>query len=147
MSLDVYLYRDEEYPQMREYIPIRENGRITNITREEWDKRYPGREPMVYVQENSSIYSANITHNLRMMAQAAGIYDALWHPDENGFTHAHQLIDPLKAGLEKLRASPDLYKEFNPENGWGDYDGLVNFVVEYLEACEANPSATIGVFG
>ena len=91
------------------------------------------------------VYSANITHNLNNMAEQAGIYEALWRPDEAGYWRAEELIEPLSAGLIKLLADPDYYKAFNPPNGWGSYEGLVKFVTEYIEACKENRDAKITV--
>lgn len=95
--------------------------------------------------KQKQVYWRNITHNLGKMANAAGLYDYLWRPDEHGITTAAQLIEPLKAGLEKLLAEPEKYKAFNPANGWGSYDGLVEFVREYLAACEEYPEAVVEV--
>lgn len=101
----------------------------------------------VYLTEMrpAEIYSRNITHNLNRMADEAGIYKHLWRPDEIGITKASQLIEPLTTGLALLRSDPARFKAFNPANGWGDYDGLVSFVVEYLSACIANPDAEVTV--
>lgn len=93
----------------------------------------------------TEIYSRNITHNLGEMAAAAGIYEYLWRPDEIGITTAAQLIEPLEKGLELLRTLPATFKQLNPPNGWGSYDGLIDFVEEYLDACKKNPDATIEV--
>jgi hypothetical protein len=90
-------------------------------------------------------YSANITHNLNKMAEEAGIYQALWRPEEIGLYYASDLIEPLSVGLAKLVADPDHYKTFNSPNGWGMYEHFVPFVAKYLEACIANPDATIYV--
>jgi hypothetical protein len=92
-----------------------------------------------------TVFDANITHNLNKMAEAAGIYKHLWRPDELGITKAKELIAPLTNGLGDLKSRPEAFKQYNPENGWGDYEGLVNFVSEYLAACEANPEAEIGI--
>jgi hypothetical protein len=92
---------------------------------------------------SDSLYDGNVTHNLGRMAGEAGIYQHLWRPEELGITTAKQLVEPLKAGLELLRAEPDRFKALNPENGWGDYDGLVRFVTGYLMACEDYPDATV----
>lgn len=94
----------------------------------------------------TAIYSANITHNLNKMAREAGIYEALWRPDEIGITKAHQLIAPLTDGLARLRAEPDKYRAFNPPNGWGSYEGLVRFVEDYLNACGMEPDADVRVW-
>jgi hypothetical protein len=45
----------------------------------------------------------------------------------------------------KLICFPEEYKRYNPENGWGEYDGLVNFVREYYNACLVNPDAELRV--
>lgn len=97
------------------------------------------------VQKPASVYADNITHNLYEMAKAAGIYKHLWRPDEIGITHAHQLIEPLRQGLELLRSDEKRFREFDSPNGWGRYEHLVRFVADYLAACEANPNATVWV--
>lgn len=149
MSLDVYLSMpvNESVPEPREAIFVRENGRTVEITREEWDKRYPGREPVAVEisQQDDRGYSDNITHNLGEMAEAAGIYKHLWRPEEVGITRAAQLIEPLKDGLATLQSDPDRFRAFNPSNGWGDYSGLVNFVACYLAACIRMPEAEVRV--
>ncbi len=93
----------------------------------------------------TEVYSRNITHNLGKMAAEAGIYEALWRPEEINVATAEQLVPLLEAGLETLRADPERFKKFNPENGWGDYEGLVNFVEAYLQACKENPDAEVNV--
>ena len=90
----------------------------------------------------TNVFEGNITHNLGRMAAEAGLYTYLWRP----YVHvAQDLIKPLEAGLGLLKSNPKRFKAFNPENGWGDYDGLVKFVERYLEACRENPDATIEV--
>jgi hypothetical protein len=101
----------------------------------------------VYLKEVRlmTIYDRNITHNLNKMADAAGIYKHLWRPEEIGITKAVQLVEPLREGLALLLSDPERFKEFDPENKWGDYDGLVDFVRSYLAACEENQNATVEV--
>ena len=91
----------------------------------------------------TTVFKWNVTHNLNKMAEAAGIYKELWRPEELNITTAQALIDPLTAGLARLKNDPDYFRQFNPANGWGSYEGLVEFVDAYLEACIANPDATI----
>lgn len=147
MSLDVYLYADEPVTTARcSGIFIRWNGETREVSRATWDELNPGVEPVTVVhgdEETTCVYHRNITHNLTTMADACGVYHACWRPDEIGVTHARQLIQPLTDGLHKLRADPDRYKVYNPPNGWGDYDGLVRFVADYLAACERNPDARV----
>ena len=144
MSLDVYL-KLPEASQQGSGIFIREAGSVREITRAEWDEKFPGRIPVIAIPDESdgSVYQANITHNLSRMAREAGLEDVLWEPENNGITHAWQLINPLRSGLDWLTSNPVHFKQFNPSNGCGDYDGLVRFVAEYLAACERNPHATV----
>lgn len=95
--------------------------------------------------EPVEVYSRNITHNLTAMAREAGLYEALWRPEENGIHKAWQLIEVLREGLNTLLMDPPKFKAHNPSNGWGDYDGLVDFVQQYLAACERNPQADVSV--
>ena len=106
---------------------------------------YPGMSLDVYlsVVQLVDVFEANITHNLNSMAAAADIYEALWRPEEIGISRAFQLIGPLRAGLDRLRSDPGKFREHNPNNGWGNYEGLVKFVSNYLEACRANPHARV----
>lgn len=148
MSLDVYL-RSPSSPEgeERERIYIRQGGATREVSRAEWDELHPGRDPVVVVlPDDGSMYSRNITHNLARMAGHAGkLYEAMWRPDEEGWTHARDLIEPLTDGLARLQADPEHFKQFNPENGWGDYDGLCEFVADYLGACMKWPDAEVEV--
>ena len=92
-----------------------------------------------------AIYEDNITHNLNEMAEAAGLYEALWYPEKIDAKDARDIIPFLRAGLAKLRAQPDHFRQYNPSNGWGSYEGLVEFVKNYLAACEEYPDAKIEV--
>ena len=69
----------------------------------------------------------------------------MWRPDEIKITKAKELIEPLRQGLHNLKSEPESYMKFNPENGWGSYDGLVEFVESYLNACYEYPDADVEV--
>lgn len=157
MSLDVYLRvpggrNGNAMPR----IYARRDGQTVEVTREEWDEMYPGRDPIVVTDDTlddgyAYVYDANITHNLGRMADQAredgahSLYDVLWRPDEHGLTHARDLLPYLRDGLAILTSDPEHFKQWNPENGWGDYDGLVRFVVGYLTAVERWPDAEVQV--
>lgn len=149
MSLDVYLNGKPQSKASHGRILIRENGANREISREEWDARFPGQEPAVALsdeEETTEVYWRNITHNLTTMAKAAGIYEPLWSPDEIGITYARDLIEPLAAGYVRLIDRPDEFRKHNPENGWGTYELFVEFVADYLAACIKNPDATVDVW-
>lgn len=147
MSLDVYLTMEGIETEPRQAIFVREDGQTKEISREAWDRLHPDREPITTpVGGTSEVFSANITHNLNRMAEAAGIYGVVWCPEEHGIAYASQLIDFLDEGIKRLRADPERFKRFNPTNGWGSYDGLVRFLEEYLAACKAYPEARVDVW-
>jgi len=98
-----------------------------------------------------SVYESNITHNLGKMAAAVelnngmSLYDVLWRPDENELKFARDISDLLDEGWNILLSDPEKYKQFNPENGWGSYEGLCDFVYKYRNACWDTPEAEIKV--
>ena len=99
----------------------------------------------LYAVRRVCVAEFNMTHNLGKMADAAGLYDCLWRPDENGITTAAQVIEPLKAGIAALKADPDRFRPLSASNGWGTYDQFLPWLKEVLAACEANPDAEISV--
>ena len=147
MSLDVYLTQKGMQKIGGQRIFIREDGQTKEISRAEWDRRFPDREPVVVEcpDDDEEVYSANITHNLTVMAGLANLYQPCWRPEELGITKAGQLIPLLRAGLEKLLADPAQFIDHNPANGWGSYEGLISFVQNYLAACEEYPDAEVSV--
>ena len=94
----------------------------------------------------TEVFEWNITHNLADMAREAEIYEALWRPEEVGINYAHQLMVPLAAGRLALIAEPEYFRKFAPENGWGTYEGLLEFVEKYMEACIENPDAEVRAY-
>ena len=123
MSLDVYLT-----------VPVYEDmiERVIRIL----DKRQP---------EEEIVFCADITHNLRGMAECAGIYKHLWRPEEIGIEKAKELIEPLRAGLAWMKADPEKFKQYNAPNGWGVYEHFVPWIQKYLDACECYPDARVHV--
>jgi len=108
-----------------------------------------------------AVYDDNITHNLGKMAAEVKLtkgfnyktkthgdltlYDVLWRPDEHKFEYADDIIDLLDEGYKILISDPDHFKKFNPENGWGSYDTLCNFVYNYRNACWNEPDAELDI--
>lgn len=175
MSLDVYLTSPKR-TKTGSGIYVREDGRTVEISRAEWDEKFPDREPVVVESDDDECYWANITHNLSRMANEAGLYYALWRPgqlkdpeksalieaqEEAGnysgeggayeiaktlpTVYARDLIPSMESGLAALKADPARFKALNPENGWGSYEGLVEFVEQYLAACKESPDAQVEV--
>lgn len=104
------------------------------------------------VTKPCSVYEANITHNLNKMAMEVRLsngmtlYDVLWRPDEQvGLKFARDISELLDEGWNILLSDPEKFKQFNPENGWGSYDGLANFVYNYRNACWHTPDAELRI--
>ena len=93
----------------------------------------------------TEVYETNITHNLNKMADAAGIYGVLWHPEDNGIEQAKHLVEPLIKAISEMKANPDFFKRFDSPNGWGLYVNFLPWLERLLEACKDNPNATIEV--
>ena len=93
--------------------------------------------------KETTVFSTNITHNLTEMAEAAGIYLALWHPERLKVVHANELIPLLEKRLAELKADPEKFRKFDSPNGWGTYDHFVPFVEEVLNACREHPGAKV----
>jgi hypothetical protein len=91
------------------------------------------------------VFSANITHNLGTMANAAGLYEALWRPEEIGAVYARDIIPIIGSGLGILRSNPDKFRKLESDNGWGLYKHFVPWVESYLKALVENSDAIIEV--
>ena len=95
--------------------------------------------------DGEEVFSANITHNLNEMADAAGIYQHIWRPEEIGITKAADLIEPIETGLADMVARPSHYEQYNATNGWGLYKHFLPWIAKYLEACKRYPEADVSV--
>ena len=92
--------------------------------------------------EPRAVYSANITRNLNVMWEAAGVYGALYESDGKA---AADILSVLEQGLEDMRADPARFEKFNASNGWGTYGDAVPFLADLVLACRKNPSAVVRV--
>lgn len=98
------------------------------------------------VTEEREVYAhSGMTHNMVKMAEWAGVYLACWYPEEIDVRIAADLVPLLKAGLYRLENKSEEAMRFNPSNGWGNYEGFVEFLREYLAACIKYPGAKIEV--
>lgn len=123
MSLDVYLYGNQK----------NENCTCVHCGNEHINR------------QREVLYDANITHNLNKMADEAGIYEALWRPEDIGAKVARDIIGKLALGLDLLKSDKAHFEKFNSKNGWGMYEHFIPFVEKYLNACIEYPDAEISV--
>ena len=98
---------------------------------------------LVCKETGKELYETNITHNMNTMAAEAKIYDAIWRPEEVCINRAAGVWGDVKEGYGDLMTSPDHYRQFNPPNGWGDYDSFCEWLTDYLRACRRYPDAKV----
>lgn len=91
-------------------------------------------------RDEPEVYSGNITYNLGEMWRAAGLP---YSEAIEGKT-AGDLVPALEAGLSTLEAEPDRFHAMNPSNGWGSYDGLLEFTRRMVAAAKTWPKAIVG---
>lgn len=96
-------------------------------------------------ESGSDRISFNITHNLAPMAEEAGLYAPLWRPEEHYAEPvlASDVYPAIVAGFNNLVIDPEKYRQLNPGNGWGDYNGLIDFTAEVLAALRQYPLAVV----
>jgi hypothetical protein len=91
---------------------------------------------------DATLFECSATHNLGRMWARAGVYDALYNSDGK---QAGEIAGVLLAGLEEMQTKPDDYKPLSPPNGWGTYDGALDFLGRLARACQAYPKAIVRV--
>lgn len=124
MSLDVSLYEALPFPAS-----VCIQCLADDVSHGHFGKRY---------------YSANITHNMNVMALQATLYTPCWYPEMIVPEPRARDIEPhLSEGLETLRSDPTYFGKFNPKNGWGNYNSFVAWLEKYLAACRRYPDALV----
>lgn len=117
-----------------------------------------------FAPEKEELFCANITHNLGKMADAAGIYEALWRPymlhkdykhfdiydeeyefEQSVTIYAKDIVDIVEKGLKKMKNKPEYYAKFNSPNGWGLYENFVPWIERYLAALKEYPESIVEV--
>jgi hypothetical protein len=97
-----------------------------------------------HVHRGDCLFAQNITHNLNEMADVAGIYKVLWRPDELfDEPRARDIVDALQQGYDKLKADPERFIPFEPENKWGTYWSFLPWLERYITACREHPDAVV----
>jgi len=87
-----------------------------------------------------TVYDDNITFNVTPMWNAAGLTMIDANDD-----WAHNLTAKLVHTIEVMLREPEDYIVLEPENGWGDYRGAMDFLVRLLIACLRFPQAVVTV--
>ena len=105
------------------------------------------------VTQPTTIFTHNITHNLGRMAQQVvlsnglTLYNILWRPDECDppLLIASDIAEMLDEAFGIMLEDRPRLERFNPENGWGRFESLIQLVIEYRNAGREYPTALIEV--
>lgn len=84
--------------------------------------------------------SINVTYNLGPMLREARFPD--WHALIGA--PASETGGMLRSVAARLRADPERFRALTPPNGWGTYEGAIEFLDRFAAECAAAPKATIG---
>lgn len=157
MSLDLYIESRTPVTHRGTGVYIRENGETKELeTKEEVLKHFPDANPdeiEEHTYEDEIYFHMNLTHNLTKMAMECyplpntgsglsyilcyNLYQLLWHPEQIGIINpSEEYKDNVAQCYKKLLEEPDFFKQFNPDNGWGTYEQLLEGTRKYLNALE-----------
>lgn len=146
MSLDLYITSKTPIRKRGTGVYVRENGQTVELkTMEEVRSHFPDADLShisVHEYEDGDFWHGNITHNMNEMASEVPIEgveltlcDLLWRPDEHGFATAGLpgYREFVLKGYLYLRAHKEELLPLNPDNGWGNYDQLRAFTLDFLQ--------------
>ena len=146
MSLDLYITSKTPIHKRGTGVYVRENGHTIELkTMEEVRSHFPDADLShitVHEYEDKDFWHGNITHNMSKMASEVPIEsskltlcDLLWQPDEHGFATAGSpgYREYLLKGYLYLRTHKEELQPLNPANGWGNYDQLLAFTLDFLQ--------------
>ena len=149
MSLDLYIITPEPVKKTSTGVYVRKNGKTVELkTIEEVKQHFPDADISSIEErpvETNTFWHGNITHNLGRMAKEVQLavrtkdesfttlYDILWK-GELTMKSKWLLASLLSKAVYELDDKPTKYQMFNPENGWGTYEQLLNFTKDFLKA-------------
>ena len=149
MSLDITIISPEPIKKKSTGIYARIDGQTRELTYEEAIEHFPDVDPHDIIEsvfETNKFWHGNITHNLHEMAEhcyGRDLYlDTLLWRNEMPDDIIEYIID-LIACLFELKDNPKEYKQYNPSNGWGTYEQLVEFVRSFIHALIDMPPGSI----
>lgn len=87
-------------------------------------------------------HSVNVTYNLGKMLREAG------HPEWQALkgAPASEVAGVMDAVARTLRSDPDRFRAFNPPNGWGTYEGAIEYAEAFRDMCSEHPEATVAAW-
>lgn len=147
MSLDISIKAKVPVVKNGTGIFVRENGKTKELTADEAKERGWDGINMDFVSEYA--WTGNITHNLGKMASNVmpdgkpyTLYSLLWG---GKYKNCRDLIGKLHVCILYMMMNKEELKKYNPENGWGTYEQLLEFTKEFQMACIDNQDCKIEI--
>lgn len=157
MSLDLYIESNTPVLHRGTGVYIRKNGETKELqTKQEVLTYFPDVNPddvKETTYEDNTYFHINMTHNLNKMADkchssittvsknegTVTLYDLLWRPDENLNITVPNMdyLESLMSCYRNLLENPRHFKRFNPDNGWGSYEQLLNNTKKFIGALQS----------
>ena len=113
----------------------------------------------VYTTTTITHHSANYTSNISKMYYLA--YERIFENLKPLFEKAGFSINDFKEAINSgervisiptlqfmitdMKAYPEIYRPLNPKNGWGNYEGAIQFLEEALDALLENENSTVSI--
>jgi len=85
----------------------------------------------------------NYTSNIRPMFNLAFNVD-YWVDVIDGKL-AHEVFTKIDDAVVSMESHPNTYQDINPENGWGDYPGALEFLKKLRDMCWENSNHIIRI--
>jgi hypothetical protein len=129
----------------RSGVYVRDKGATKELTTKEEIRAYFPDQDLSHItitlEETDEVWTGNITHNLSRMAREVicsggkNLRDLLWEPNENGYSIVTKdYINKVLECFNNLIDNRESLEKYNPANGWGNYDILLEFVHSYVQA-------------
>jgi len=97
-------------------------------------------------EEHTVVNCGNYTSNVGKMYREA--FPANPEGIRNGIDTIHDVkadmaVMLLEMAISAMKASPTIYESMNPVNGWGDYTGALQYLLDIQEQCIQHPACTV----
>ena len=78
-----------------------------------------------------------------LCAAVEGAWERIKHSEGK---KAQEIIGDVTDLLSALKADPAKFRAMDPSNGWGDYDGAIEFLEKLKEAVIEAPLSIVGTW-
>ena len=93
-------------------------------------------------EDRTVVDIGNYTSNVASMWNKALGYEFSELDGEN----CGNCLDDLRRAVNDMESNPIEYRKMNPANGWGDYEGALDFLDKLKRECARNPKAKIDMW-